>query len=108
MSAVLAIALGLLLGLFLIPIHGSPPGYALDSVLVFRLERALVIAGMLILPILVIAPLLAGVLPQKLSKDGIDWEDERANVIGTVEESKRRLDQLQIAVEKMIDLNDSA
>jgi hypothetical protein len=76
----------------------------MDSILIFRLERALAIAALLFLPAFLIAPLLAGALPRKLSKDGIDWEDERANVVGTVEESKRRLDQLETAIAKMVDL----
>jgi hypothetical protein len=92
------------LGLLAIPVEGPAPGYALDSTFIFRLERALAIAALLFLPVFLIAPLLAGVLPRRLSKDGIDWEDERANVVGTVEESKRRLDQLETAIAKMVDL----
>ena len=104
MWAIFTILLSLLLGLLVIPVDSAAPAYALDSTLIFRLQRALAIAALLFLPVFLIAPLLAGALPEKLSKDGIDWEDERANVVGTVEESKRRLDQLEIAIAKMVDL----
>ncbi|HWJ41899.1 MAG TPA: hypothetical protein VNR67_00530 [Solirubrobacterales bacterium] len=102
--ALVAIAAALALGLLIIPVDGEAPAYAMESSLIFRLERALAIAALLILPALVIAPLFAGTLPRKLSKDGIDWEDERADVVGTVEESKQRLDELESAIKNMVGL----
>lgn len=78
----------------------------MESVLLFRLERALAIAVVLIVPALVIAPLLTGSLPRRLSSDGIDWGDERSTVVETLDAANGRLEQLEIALSKIAGLND--
>lgn len=103
--AIFAAILALVAGLLLIPIEQSVPSYAMNSVLVFRLERSLAIAALLILPALIIGPLLSGVLPRKLSSDGIDWGEDRANVVESLKEVDGRLDALETALEKITEIN---
>jgi hypothetical protein len=103
--ALFAAAAALLLGMWLIPQSGEVPSYAMESALVFRLERSLAIAVALIAPTLVIGPLLSGALPRKVSSDGIDWDEERDTVVGTLDSVEERLDKLEKALEKMTDLN---
>ena len=93
--------------LVLIPVDGALPGYAMDSTLLFRLERALAISAILVLPALVIGPLLSGILPRRLSSDGIDWEEDRATVVETLDDVNMRLDKLEDALNKITGLNDS-
>jgi hypothetical protein len=104
--SLLAIAFATVSALVFIPVAADVPTYALDSVLVFRLERALAIAALLILPALVIAPLLTGALPRRLSSDGIDWGEERATVVETLDAMNQRLSQLEMALSKITELND--
>lgn len=93
------------LSLFAIPVHGDVPAYAMDSVLLLRLERALAIAAALILPALIIGPLLAGALPRKVSSDGIDWGEERDTVVDTLDDFNQRLGELESALREMMELN---
>ncbi len=105
--SVAACLTAMLAALVIIPVGGDLPGYAMDSTLLFRLERGLAIAVILVLPALVIGPLLSGTLPQKLSSDGIDWEEDRANVVNTLDDVNMRLDKLEDALNKITGLNDS-
>ncbi len=89
-----------------IPIHGDVPAYAMESALLFRLERALAIATALVVPALVLGPLLTGMLPRRLSTDGIDWGEERGTVVDSLKAMNERLDELETALAKMTDLND--
>jgi hypothetical protein len=93
-------------GVLLIPVSEPVPSYAMESVLVFRLERGLALAAILILPALVIGPLLSGVLPKRLSSQGIDWDDDRANVVSALKAQNSRLDLLETALERISELND--
>jgi hypothetical protein len=99
--AIFAALFAIVAGLLLIPVGESVPSYAMDSVLLFRLERALAIATLLILPALVIGPLLSGTLPQKLSSDGIDWGEDRANVVKSLDEVNKRVDAQQKALDRI-------
>ena len=104
--AVFACLFAAVAGLVLIPVHPDLPVYAMDSALLFRLERALAIAALLILPALVIGPLLSGALPQKLSSDGIDWGEDRATVVETLGNVHERLNALEGAIAEIAELND--
>jgi hypothetical protein len=101
----IAILLAAVAGLS-IPVSDGVPRYALESDLIFRLERSLVIAAILILPTLILGPLLSGSLPRKLSADGIDWEEDRANVVLSLDEFNQRLAELERALSEMAELNE--
>ena len=105
MWAIFAAILALAAGMIFIPVEGDIPGYAMDSAFLFRLERTLAIATLLIVPSLVIGPLLTGALPQKLSSDGIDWGDDRANVVDTLDSVNKRLNTLETALAKIAEIN---
>jgi hypothetical protein len=97
--------LALLLGLVFIPVPGDVPSYAMGSELLFRLERSLAIAAALILPALVVAPLLAGALPRRISSNGIDWGEERDTVVETLDDFNQRLGELESVLREMTELN---
>jgi hypothetical protein len=103
--ALAAALVALVLGMCLIPQNGEVPSYAMESVFVFRLERSLAIAIALIAPTLVIGPFLSGALPRKVSSQGIDWDEERATVVGTLDGVEKRLDKLEKALERITELN---
>jgi hypothetical protein len=100
-----SVVFAFLAGLVLVPVDTRVPGYAMESVLVFRLEHALALAAILILPALIIGPLLSGVLPKKLSSQGIDWEEDRANVVTALQKQEARLDEIESALKGFAELN---
>jgi hypothetical protein len=59
----------------------------------------------LILPALIIGPLLSGVLPKRLSSDGIDWGEDRANVVESLKAMDKRLDALERALLETTKIN---
>ena len=103
--AALAVLLALIVSMVFIPVGNGVPSYGMESVFVFRLEHAAAISALLVLPALVLGPLLTGVLPQKLSTDGIDWGSDRANVIESLKEIDERLDKLEGALASITEIN---
>jgi hypothetical protein len=103
-SAIAAL-MAIVVSMLFIPIDGDVPSYGMNSVLVFRLEHALVISALLIVPALVIGPLLTGALPRRLSTDGIDWGDDRANVVESLKDINQRIDKLEGALASIVEIN---
>jgi hypothetical protein len=77
----------------------------MESAFVFRLEHAVAISALLIIPALAVGPLFVGVLPQRLSTDGIDWGNDRANVVASLSEIDARLDKLEDALATITEIN---
>jgi hypothetical protein len=103
--ALLAVLGAALAGLIFIPVREAVPAYAMDSVLLFRVERTLALVAALLIPALVIGPLLAGALPQKLSSDGIDWGEDRDTVVESLANVNRRVDELEQALAEITEWN---
>ncbi len=82
-----------------VPAH--PPDYALGSETVLRLERFLLALLLLGVPIVVVGLALAGSLPRKLGKDGIEWADERGPTLEGVRELRASVEALARRVERL-------
>lgn len=83
---------------------GVAPAYALDSELIYRLQHALVVVAALTIPVLVVGPLLAGRLPAKLGREGIDWAEDREDVVAGLEDARERLSVLEEALRKIAEV----
>lgn len=79
----------------------TPPDYALNSDVVYRVERELAVLAGLGLVLIFVAQFLAGRLPSSIGSGGLDWKTDAPSVNDSIRKANSRLDELARSVEVM-------